>query len=61
MGEGSKYWIVGVALESPGNLWCIAPTPSDWGSYASAPKFFPVSVKTFDTLLVAFNSEYRKA
>jgi hypothetical protein len=30
MSDGSKYWIVGIALQSPGNLWCIAPTPADW-------------------------------
>jgi hypothetical protein len=45
MEGGSKYWVVGIALEAPGNLWCIAPTPPDWGTYAAPSKFFPVSVK----------------
>lgn len=43
--EGSKYWIVGIALEAPGNLWCMAPVPTDWGTYIAPPKFFPMSVK----------------
>lgn len=43
--EGSKYWIVGIALEYPANLWCIAPAPDDWGAYAAPAKFFPASVK----------------
>ena len=28
--EESKYWLVGLGLDSPGNPWCIAPAPSDW-------------------------------
>jgi hypothetical protein len=63
LGEGSKYWIVGIALESPANLWCIAPTPPDWGSYVSPPRLFPLSVKTFaeTTFQLGFTSEIRKA
>lgn len=30
--EESKYWLVGLGLETPGNLWCISPTPPDWNS-----------------------------
>ena len=45
MNDESKYWIVGIALQSPGNLWCMAPVPSDWGTYSAPPKFFPMSVK----------------
>jgi hypothetical protein len=44
LSENSKYWIVGIALESPGNLWCIAPAPSDWGVYSPPLRFFPASV-----------------
>jgi len=43
--EGSKFWIVGIAIEVPGNLWCIHPVPEDWGQYAAPLKFFPMSVK----------------
>lgn len=28
--EGGKYWLVGLGLDTPGNLWCISPTPTDW-------------------------------
>jgi hypothetical protein len=43
--EGSKFWIVGIAIEHPGNLWLINPVPEDWGPYAAPPKFVPMSVK----------------
>lgn len=39
--DGNKYWLVGIGLDSPGNLWCLAPTPTDWGTYSSSPEFFP--------------------
>ena len=42
---GSKFWIIGIGLDSPANLWCLAPSPEDWGEYASVPRFFPGSVK----------------
>ena len=41
-GDG-RYWTVGIGLDSPGNHWCLAPVPADWGDYASVPKFFPAS------------------
>ena len=41
---GGKYWLIGIGLDVPGNLWCLAPSPSDWGNYASVPKFFPACV-----------------
>ncbi|HZQ19861.1 MAG TPA: hypothetical protein VFA90_14170 [Terriglobales bacterium] len=42
---GSRYWIVGIALDSPGNLWCIAPAPDDWGNYSAPTRFTPASVR----------------
>jgi len=30
--EEGKYWLVGLGLEKPENLWCISPTPPDWNS-----------------------------
>lgn len=45
LSDNSKYWIVGISLESPGNWWYLAPTPSDWGVYSAPPKFLPSSVK----------------
>jgi hypothetical protein len=41
-----KYWLVGISLDTPGNLWCLAPAPQDWGQYADVPKFFPASLKS---------------
>jgi len=37
----SRYWTVGIGMDSPGNHWFLAPVPADWGDYASLPKFFP--------------------
>ena len=42
--QGSKFWIIGIGVDTPGNLWCLAPAPEDWGEDAAVPKFFPVSV-----------------
>jgi hypothetical protein len=32
LGAGSKCWVVGIALDQPGNIWGIHPAPEDWGS-----------------------------
>jgi len=32
LGVGSKCWVVGIALDEPGNIWGIHPAPADWGS-----------------------------
>jgi hypothetical protein len=31
LGTGSAYWLVGLALDQPGNIWGIHPAPKDWG------------------------------
>jgi len=36
LGAGGKYWLVGIALEQPGNVWGIHPAPPDWGMEAVA-------------------------
>jgi hypothetical protein len=41
--RGSKFWIVGIGLDSRGNDWCIAPTPPDWVQYLSTPPLFSSS------------------
>jgi hypothetical protein len=38
--RGGKYWLIGIGFDSPGNPWCMAPTPEDWGSYG---KCLPVA------------------
>ena len=30
LGVDKKYWLVGVALDQPGNVWGINPAPADW-------------------------------
>jgi hypothetical protein len=32
LGAEGKYWLVGIALDEPGNIWGIRPAPADWGS-----------------------------
>jgi hypothetical protein len=32
LGTEGTYWLVGLALEQTGNIWCIQPTPADWES-----------------------------
>jgi hypothetical protein len=36
LGTEGKYWLVGIALDQPGNIWCIHPAPANWGM-ASSP------------------------
>jgi len=36
LGRDGKFWLVGLALDEPGNIWGIRPAPADWG----APKVF---------------------
>jgi len=45
LNTASKYWLIGISLDTPGNLWCLGPAPQDWGTYADVPKFFPAAVK----------------
>jgi hypothetical protein len=28
--EGGKFWLLGLALHEPGNVWGIAIPPEDW-------------------------------
>jgi hypothetical protein len=32
LGNDGKYWLVGLALEEPGNVWGLNPAPADWGA-----------------------------
>jgi len=35
LGAGGQWWMVGIALDEPGNIWGIHPSPADWGSEAA--------------------------
>ena len=34
--EGGKFWLLGLALDEPGNIWGIAMPPEDWRLDVSA-------------------------
>ena len=36
LGTGSKFWLVGLALHQPGNVWGIRPAPPDWDAQPKA-------------------------
>jgi hypothetical protein len=35
LGTGGKWWMVGIALDEPANVWGVHPAPADWGSDAA--------------------------
>ena len=37
LGTEGKYWLVGLALDQPGNVWCIRPEPADWARETEIP------------------------
>ena len=32
LGSEGRFWLVGLALDEPGNIWGIRPAPADWGA-----------------------------
>jgi len=46
LGSEGKYWVVGIAIDEPGNIWCIKPTPADWKEPVPTPKPVPLPKKT---------------
>ena len=36
IGTEGKFWVVGLALDQPGNIWGIRPAPADWEGKAVA-------------------------
>lgn len=37
LGTDGRYFLVGLALENPGNVWGIQQAPADWGLSAAQP------------------------
>jgi hypothetical protein len=35
LGTGGQWWMVGIALDEPGNVWGVHPAPVDWGTEAA--------------------------
>jgi len=31
VGSDGKFFLIGLALDAPGNVWCLRPAPADWG------------------------------
>lgn len=54
---GSKYWVLGVGLDSPGNPWRLAPVPSDWPTADSPPKLPPSSIRLAVDHFLLFRSK----
>lgn len=36
LGTAGQWWMVGIALDEPGNVWGVHPAPADWNSEAAA-------------------------
>lgn len=56
LGHEGKYWLVGIALEEPGNIWCIQPAPPDWAS-APASTTVPLPKKEDEWPYAIFSSK----
>jgi hypothetical protein len=46
LGTDGKYWVVGLALEQPANIWCIQPAPADWQELTPPVVSVPLPKKT---------------
>ncbi len=36
LGSEGRFWLVGLALEKPGNVWGMPSAPADWGAQSAA-------------------------
>jgi hypothetical protein len=36
IGTDGKFWLIGLALDEPGNVWGVLNPPADWGTQAVA-------------------------
>jgi hypothetical protein len=56
-GNDGKYWVVGIALEQPGNIWCIRPAPPDWENSAPVVATVPMPKKAGEWPYSFFSSK----
>lgn len=63
LGTGGLWWMVGIALDEPGNVWGIRPAPADWDSEsdiaaaaAAAPSSDPRPAKSGEWPFRQFSS-----
>jgi hypothetical protein len=59
LGSDGKYWLLGLALEEPRNIWCIHPAPEDWGeqSESTASVSSPARTDEWPYALFSANGE----
>lgn len=57
LGSEGKYWLVGIALEQPGNIWCIQPAPADWLKSEPPAATVPLPKKTEEWPYSFFSSK----
>jgi hypothetical protein len=57
LGAEGKYWLVGLALEQPRNIWCIHPAPEDWGTEATPVAAVPPPKKENEWPYSVFSSK----
>jgi hypothetical protein len=58
LGTEGKYWLVGLALDQPGNVWRIQPAPPNWGSEPNAmAAAVPLPKKTNEWPYSVFSSK----
>ena len=57
LGAGGAYWLVGLALDQPGNIWCIRPAPKDWGESSAVAAAVPPPKKENEWPYSVFSSK----
>ena len=57
LGSEGKYWLVGIALEQPGNIWCINPAPADWEDSKPVVASVPLPKKADEWPYAFFSSK----
>jgi hypothetical protein len=60
LGAGGKVFLVGLALEKPGNVWGLQTPPADWGAAATTaapPQEDPIKKKNWPYSLFSSNGE----
>jgi hypothetical protein len=60
LGSGGKAFLVGLALEAPGNVWGLQNPPSDWGAAAAtaaSPQQDPIKKKNWPYNLFSAKGE----
>jgi len=57
LGTGSNYWLVGIALDQPGNIWCIRPAPENWGELNAVAAAVPLPKKENEWPYSVFSSK----